>query len=104
MSASITGVFHQEMVNYHLKPAFEYQVQAWKQYKKWKKVELKIRLSFVAYAILACVRLMRTIAATRVKATILFATETGRSEIFAEKLSKRLSSSFTVQVIRMDEY
>lgn len=103
MSGSVTGVYHQEMVNYHLKPAFEYQEQAWKHYE-WKKVQIKTRLSTVAYTVLSCVRLMNAILANRVKATILFATETGRSEMFAEKLRKRLSSSFSVQIICMDDY
>lgn len=103
MSGSVTGVYHQEMVNYHLKPAFEYQEQAWKHYE-FKKVHIKTRLSTVAYTVLSCVRLMNAILANRVKATILYATETGRSEMFAEKLRKRLSSSFSVQVISMDDY
>ncbi|KAJ6598491.1 Nitric oxide synthase, inducible, partial [Pseudolycoriella hygida] len=103
MSASITGVFHQEMINYHLKPSFEYQEQAWKHYE-WKKVQVKTRLSTVAYAVLSCVRIMNAILKNRVKATILYATETGRSEMFAEKLRKRLSSSFAVQVICMEDY
>ncbi|KAG1653049.1 Nitric oxide synthase, brain [Nymphon striatum] len=30
MSGSITPVFHQEMLNYTLKPSYEYQVSAWK--------------------------------------------------------------------------
>lgn len=103
MSGSATGVYHQEMINYHLKPAFEYQQQAWKHYE-WQKVQIKTRLSTVAHVVLGCVRLMNAILANRVKATIIFATETGRSEMFAEKLRKRLSSSFSVQTIRMDEY
>lgn len=103
MSSSVTGVYHQEMVKYHLKPAFEYQERAWKHYE-WKKVAIKTRLSTVARVVLSCVRMMNAILANRVKATILFATETGRSEMFAEKLQKRLSASFTVQMIRMDEY
>lgn len=103
MSGSVTGVYHQEMVKYHLKPAFEYQEKAWKNYE-WKKVVIKTRLSTVARVVLSCVRMMNTILANRVKATILFATETGRSEMFAEKLQKRLSASFAVQIIRMDEY
>lgn len=103
MSGSVTGVYHQEMVNYHLKPAFEYQERAWKNYE-WKKIELKTKLSTVARVVLSCVRLMNAILANRVKATILVATETGRSEMFAEKLNKRLSASFAVEIIRMDEY
>lgn len=103
MSGSVTDIYHQEMVNYHLKPSFEYQQPAWRHYE-WKKVQIKTRLVTVAYAVLGCVRLMNRILANRVKATILFATETGRSEMFAEKLRKKLSSSFSVQVMCMDNY
>lgn len=35
MSASLTPVFHQEMVNYHLSPSFLYQPDAWKHHI-WK--------------------------------------------------------------------
>ncbi|KAI1285722.1 Nitric oxide synthase, inducible [Halotydeus destructor] len=103
MSGSATAVYHQEMVNYHLKPSFEYQERAWKGYK-WKKVELKWHLSTVAKAVLCTVRIMGGILSQRVKATILFATETGRSEMFADKLVKKLAASFYVRKIRMDEY
>lgn len=36
MSASVTPVFHQEMVLYNLKPSFDYQEPAWKTHV-WKK-------------------------------------------------------------------
>ena len=39
MSSSITPVFHQEMLRYHLKPAFEYQVELLlRQSKKTNRV------------------------------------------------------------------
>jgi sulfite reductase alpha subunit-like flavoprotein len=40
----------------------------------------------------------------RVKATILYATETGKSETFAQKLKKLLNLSFYVEIKCMDEY
>ncbi|KAG4079831.1 hypothetical protein HA402_014962 [Bradysia odoriphaga] len=103
MSGSATECYHQEMVNYHLKPSFEYQEPAWRHYE-WKKVEIKTKLSVVARTVRTCVRIMRAIIANRVKATILFATETGRSEIFAEKICQKLSSSLNVELICMDNY
>lgn len=42
--------------------------------------------------------LMRKILSRRKKATILFATETGRSEGFARNLAKLMSNSFDVKV------
>lgn len=40
----------------------------------------------------------------RVKATILYATETGKSETFAHKLSKLMHMSFFVNVKCMEDY
>ena len=33
MSSGITPTFHQEMLNYHLSPSYEYQEPIWKKYK-----------------------------------------------------------------------
>ena len=44
MSSGLTPVFHQEMLNYHLSPSFEYQEPLWKNFKvdtTKKKVSLK---------------------------------------------------------------
>ena len=40
----------------------------------------------------------------RIPATVLYATETGRSERFARQLSEALDAVFQSNVIRMDEY
>lgn len=40
----------------------------------------------------------------RIKATILYATETGKSETFAQKLAKLMNMSFFVQVQCMEDY
>jgi len=57
---------------------------------------------FVLFSIYRAVRfaafLMRKILSNRKKATILFATETGRSEGFARNLAKLMSHSFDVKV------
>lgn len=103
MSGAVTDVYHQEMLNYHLKPAFEYQIPAWRHYA-WDKVKIKTKLRSVAYTVLGSGMVMTGIRDKRVKVTILFATETGRSEIFAEKLRERFARSFSVQVICMDNY
>lgn len=47
---------------------------------------------------------MNSIMAKRQKATVLYATETGKSESFARTLTNLLSRAFDVQVFCMDEY
>ncbi|KAK2574222.1 Nitric oxide synthase [Acropora cervicornis] len=92
MSGSATGVFHQEMLNYVLKPSYEYQPNPWTVYSVHG--ETKKKMSFKSVA--------RNVLSKRTKATILFATETGRSERFAWNLAKVLSHIF--DVLCMDEY
>ena len=53
---------------------------------------------FLYRGIRCAVSLMREILSKRKKATILFATETGRSEGFARNLAKLLSYNFDVKV------
>uniref|UniRef100_A0A2K5C5V2 Nitric oxide synthase n=1 Tax=Aotus nancymaae TaxID=37293 RepID=A0A2K5C5V2_AOTNA len=82
MSGSITPVFHQEMLNYRLTPSFEYQVLA---------------VKFSA-------KLMGQAMAKRVKATILYATETGKSQAYAKTLCEIFKHAFDAKVMSMEEY
>ena len=34
MSSGLTPIFHQEMLNYHLSPSYEYQEPLWRKYKR----------------------------------------------------------------------
>ncbi|KAB0395991.1 hypothetical protein E2I00_013399 [Balaenoptera physalus] len=77
ISGSLTPVFHQEMVNYVLSPAFRYQISA---------------------------SLMGTVMAKRVKATILYASETGRAQSYAQQLGRLFRKAFDPRVLCMDEY
>lgn len=108
MSGSITTVFHQEMLNYILSPFYYYQIDAWKTHqwhdesRKPKKKEFK--LSVISKAVLFASMLMRKTMAARTKATILFATETGKSETFAKNLQTLFSYAFNTKVICMEDY
>lgn len=104
MSGSATPVFHQEMLNYVLKPSYEYQTDPWTFYNLTGETKKKISFKTLLRVIRISVSLMREILSKREKATILFATETGRSEGFARNLAKLLSHSFDVKVLCMDEY
>lgn len=105
MSSSLTKVFHQEMLNYHLKPSYEYQKQAHKVYD-WKKepIELKYKFKSIAQLVLFNNLMHKITLKKRPLITILYATETGVSENFANKLAKMLKNTFNCRVIQMDHY
>ncbi|NXW68045.1 NOS2 protein, partial [Hirundo rustica] len=108
MSGSITPVFHQEMLNYVLTPFYYYQVDAWKTHvwhdetRRPKKKEIKF--SILAKAVLFASSLMRGAVATRTKVTVIYATETGRSETLANNLSSLFSCAFSTKILCMDDY
>ncbi|XP_043922256.1 nitric oxide synthase, brain-like [Protopterus annectens] len=103
MSGSLTPVFHQEMVNYILSPAFFYQVDAWRDMEGFLKKK-KIHLKQLANAARFSVKLSSRVMAKRVKVTILYATETGKSESYARTLFKIFRNAFNPQVLGMDGY
>ncbi|XP_032701331.1 nitric oxide synthase, inducible isoform X1 [Lontra canadensis] len=108
ISGSITPVFHQEMLNYVLSPFYYYQVEAWKthawQDEKKRPRRRKIPFKVLVQAVLFTSMLMRKTMASRVRATILFATETGKSETLAQDLGTLFSYAFNPKVLCMDEY
>uniref|UniRef100_A0A8C5W8L8 Nitric oxide synthase n=1 Tax=Leptobrachium leishanense TaxID=445787 RepID=A0A8C5W8L8_9ANUR len=107
MSGSLTPVFHQEMVNYHLSPSFLYQPDPWKHHI-WRgsqsTITRKRTFKEVANAVKFSAKLMGKAMARRVKATILYATETGRSETYAQKLCEIFRYAFDPRVVCMDQY
>ncbi|XP_006874299.1 PREDICTED: LOW QUALITY PROTEIN: nitric oxide synthase, inducible [Chrysochloris asiatica] len=108
ISGSITPVFHQEMLNYILSPFYYYQVEAWKthvwQDEKRRPRRREIPFKVLAKAVLFTSVLMYKVTASRVKVTILFATETGKSETLARDLGALFSCAFNSKVLCMDEY
>nr|ACU98970.1 neuronal nitric oxide synthase [Sciaenops ocellatus] len=109
MSGSITPVFHQEMLNYRLTPSFEYQPDPWNTHV-WKGVngtptkKRAIGFKKLAKAVKFSAKLMGQAMAKRVKATILFATETGKSHDYAKTLCEIFKHAFDAKVTSMDEY
>ncbi|XP_039612590.1 nitric oxide synthase 2b, inducible [Polypterus senegalus] len=108
MSGSITPIFHQEMLNYVLSPYYYYQVDPWitHEWKDENKKPIKRQIKFkdLARAVFFASYLMHKVMAARVKATILYATETGKSETFARKLNTVLNSALNSRVVCMDDY
>uniref|UniRef100_A0A8D2LUB9 Nitric oxide synthase n=1 Tax=Varanus komodoensis TaxID=61221 RepID=A0A8D2LUB9_VARKO len=108
ISGSITPVFHQEMLNYILSPFYYYQVDAWKTHV-WKDERRKPRKRVVKFctwakAVFFASSLMRRAAATRIKVTILYATETGKSETLAGHLGDVFNCAFNTKITCMDNY
>ncbi|XP_018409777.1 PREDICTED: nitric oxide synthase, brain [Nanorana parkeri] len=109
MSGSITPVFHQEMLNYRLSPSFEYQPDPWNTHI-WKGVngtptkKRAIGFKKLAKAVKFSAKLMGQAMAKRVKATILYATETGKSEVYAKTLCEIFKHAFDAKVTSLDEY
>ncbi|XP_011646208.1 nitric oxide synthase, salivary gland [Pogonomyrmex barbatus] len=113
ISGSATPVFHQEMALYHLKPSYDAQDPAWKIHiwkkgrdKKTtsKKPRRKFHFKQIARAVKFTSKLFGRALSRRIKATVLFATETGTSQMYAEKLSELLGHAFHSQVLSMEEY
>ncbi|XP_067861791.1 nitric oxide synthase, brain [Heptranchias perlo] len=109
MSGSITPVYHQEMLNYQLSPSFEYQSDPWCAHV-WKGVngtptkKRAIGFKKLAKAVKFSAKLMGQAMAKRVKATILYATETGKSRVYAKTLCEIFKHAFDAKVMSMDEY
>uniref|UniRef100_A0A8C8RTC3 Nitric oxide synthase n=1 Tax=Pelusios castaneus TaxID=367368 RepID=A0A8C8RTC3_9SAUR len=108
ISGSITPVFHQEMLNYVLTPFYYYQVDAWKTHvwhdENRRPKKRKIKFSVLAKVVLFSSALMRKTLAARTKATVIYATETGKSETLANNLCALFNCAFSTKVLCMDDY
>uniref|UniRef100_A0A670Z6M0 Nitric oxide synthase, inducible n=1 Tax=Pseudonaja textilis TaxID=8673 RepID=A0A670Z6M0_PSETE len=110
ISGSITPLFHQEMLNYIISPFYYYQVDAWKTHiwkdekHKPKKREIRFKNVPLCRAVFFASSLMRRAMAVRIKATVLYATETGKSETLARKLGDMFNCAFSTKVTCMGDY
>ncbi|CAG2103052.1 unnamed protein product, partial [Medioppia subpectinata] len=110
ISGSLTPVFHQEMLYYELKPSYEYQEPAWRTHE-WHitpgaqlsrnstngtGTPRKLRFKEIARAVKFTSNLFGKALSKRIKATILYATETGKSELFAKRLAHIFLHAFNV--------
>ncbi|CAG4908085.1 unnamed protein product [Colias eurytheme] len=108
MSSSLTAVFHQEMALYYVRPSYDYQEPAWKTHQWSKSDGNKVRRKFhfkqIARAVKFTSKLFSQALSKRIKATILYATETGKSELYAKELGTIFGHAFNVQVQCMSDY
>ncbi|XP_041976849.1 nitric oxide synthase-like isoform X1 [Aricia agestis] len=108
MSSSLTAVFHQEMALYYIKPSYDYQEPAWKTHQ-WKTEgekprHRKFHFKQIARAVKFTSKLFSQALSKRIKATILYATETGKSEQYAKELGTIFGHVFNAQVFCMSDY
>ncbi|XP_047145404.1 nitric oxide synthase 1 isoform X3 [Hydra vulgaris] len=103
LSGSICPVFHQEMLNYKLKPAYEYQAVAWVNYKSQTSAN-KHTFKKISNLVKLATNMMSNAITKRHKITILYASETGRAESFAYNLQELFRNGFNSKVICMDQY
>ncbi|XP_044278442.1 nitric oxide synthase, endothelial isoform X2 [Varanus komodoensis] len=105
ISGSLSPTFHQEFVNYQLSPCFRYQSDPWKTYiPKGTTITRKKTFKEIANAVKISAKLMGHVMSRRVKATILYASETGKSRGYALNLHQLLKCAFAPKVLCMDEY
>uniref|UniRef100_A0A671KNX8 Nitric oxide synthase n=1 Tax=Sinocyclocheilus anshuiensis TaxID=1608454 RepID=A0A671KNX8_9TELE len=108
MSGSLTPVFHQEMLNYILSPFFYYQPDPWLTHK-WKNKKRNVRKHTISFkglirVVLFSQILIKSALAKRVCCTVLYATETGKSQTFAKRLNTMMNCAFSSQVVCMEDY
>uniref|UniRef100_A0A8C1X7T8 Nitric oxide synthase n=1 Tax=Cyprinus carpio TaxID=7962 RepID=A0A8C1X7T8_CYPCA len=114
MSGSLTPVYHQEMLNYILSPFFYYQPDPWLTHK-WKVKKRNARRHTIKEiclqqcneslkAVLFSQTLIKSALTKRVRCTVLYATETGKSHTFAKKLNTMMNCAFKSQVVCMEDY
>jgi sulfite reductase alpha subunit-like flavoprotein len=115
LSSHLTPVFHLEMLNYTLKPSYEYQDPPWRSHvwkqksvssndERNKRTRRRVTFSDIARAVKFSAKLMGKALAKRVKCTILYATETGKSERFAKSLAEIFKHSFNAKCLNMRDY
>nr|XP_040126462.1 nitric oxide synthase, inducible [Ictidomys tridecemlineatus] len=84
------------------------QVEPWKthvwQDEKKRPKRREIQFKVLGKAVLFASMLIRKTMSSRVRVTILFATETGKSEALAQDLGTLFSCAFNPKVLCMDEY
>ena len=96
-SGSLVTSYHQEMVNYHLSPAYEYQERLWDQYGR--KETSRKSLRSVAWTLLLWNSIYKRLMIKRQKVTIFYGTETGTSKRFAQLAQNLLRTTFNSSIV-----
>jgi len=98
-SGSLCSTFHQEMINYHMSPSYEYQDKPWGSYGKTKT---KKSFKAIAWILHFWNSIYKKMLAKRKSISIVYASETGVSKKFASEAGTVFSTSFRVNLIPMN--
>jgi len=98
-SGSLTSTFHQEMVNYHLSPSYEYQD---KPYVTYGRAENKKSFRAVARSVLMWTSIFSKMLKKRKKVTVFYSSETGTAKRFAKQAVETFSLSYKTDMKSLD--
>ena len=101
MSGSLCLTFHQEMLNYHLSPSYEYQECLWKRYKS--NPDQKMSVSGLGRALWFMTSLYVKRYQLRKPAYIFYGTMTGTAKMFSSSLAKCLDQLYNVTTLALNE-
>ncbi|XP_066924992.1 nitric oxide synthase, inducible-like [Clytia hemisphaerica] len=102
ISGSLLPVFHQEMINYKLKPSYEYQDNPWRHHRvqKRKFTNLKEISKFV----LICIKMAFQYLRKRPQLTVLYGSESGNAKRFARHLENTVNMTFWTKFSSLNKY
>ncbi|XP_071508919.1 nitric oxide synthase 3-like [Diadema antillarum] len=109
LTASLTSLFYQETLCYQLAPSFIVQDNPW-QTPEWNSKITSGRLGMDrlrspgADPSRFSSRILRRALSGTFKATVLYATQSGKSEHYAKKVYEMFRKAFDIRLMRMDEY
>jgi len=96
---SLTSTFHQEMLNYHLSPSYEYQD---KPYETWYRGEKRKTFRAVAKTVFLWMSLYMKMVAKRKICTVFYSSETGTAKKFAKMAAELFNMSYKTQLMPLD--
>ena len=98
-SGSLVSTFHQEMLNYHLSPSYEYQD---KPYDTWYRSERRKTFRAVARTIYLWMSLYLKMVKKRKVCTVFYSSETGTAKKLAKQVAELFNMSYKTQLMALD--
>ena len=99
-SGSLVSTFHQEMLNYHLSPSYEYQDQP---YVTWYRSEKRKTFRAVARSICFWMSLYLKMVKKRKVCTVFYSSETGTAKKFAKQAAELFNMSYKTYLYPLNE-
>ena len=99
-SGSLVSTFHQEMLNYHLSPSYEYQD---KPYETWFRGEKMKTFRSVAKCVQLLMSLYMKMVKKRKVCTVFYSSETGTAKKYAKMAAEMFTRSYKTQIVALDK-